>query len=475
MMRRLFLVLPLLAAGCTVGPDYHRPAMPGEAAGWATPAAARADQSTVIVAPWQALGDTTLDALIAKALAANSDIAEAKGRLREARALLGGAQARGLPSISASADAQQTQVSLNGQFPAKNIPNFDRNFPLFDAGFDASWEIDLWGGNRRGVEAARGQLRAAQARATDVRLQVVAEVARTYAQLRAAQTMLASARTDAEAQAKTAALVEQRYRAGEASAFDNNRAAEQARSTAAAIPGLEADARAAALKLGVLTGQPPEAMQALADQPAALPAPPANVAVGARADMLRRRPDISAAEADLAAATANIGVETANLYPRLSLTGSFSQQARTGSDLFSGDSFGFSVGPRLKWAIFDFGQVRAQIKAADARADQAAARYTKAVLNALADSETAINRYAAAQATLAARDEARARSRAALDLARQRYQAGEDDLLALLSAQSAFTQADRNAASAHEAALEAYIALVKALGGGWSKGASSSQ
>ena len=470
-MRRLILVLPLplLAAACTVGPDYRRPVSPGEAGQWVSPA----NVADAELAPWAKLGDPVLSDLIAKAVAANLDIVEAEAKLREARAQRGVTRAKSLPSASLKGSAQQTQTSLVGQFPAENIPFYDRNFSLFEAGFDASWEIDLWGGQRRAVQAADRQIDAARARAVDLRLQTVAEVVRTYAQLRGAQASLATVRADAQAQSEIARIVRQRFQAGEAARFDVSRAEEQARTAAAAIPALEADSRAAAFKLALLTGRAPEAVTGLIDTPAALPTLPANVAVGARADMLRRRPDIRAAEADLAAATANVGVETSNLYPKLSLTGSFSQQSRNPADLVSGNSFGFSVGPRLSWAIFDAGRVRAQIRVAGARADQASARYTKAVLGALADSETAINRYAAAMATVAERDAARAAGQTSLDLARQRYKAGEDDLLALLQAQSAYTNADRSAAQARETALASYATLVKALGGGWVSAASA--
>jgi len=466
-MRRLilFLPLPLLAAACTtVGPDYKRPATPGEEAVWISPAA---NTAAAELTPWAALGDPVLSDLIDKAVAANLDIAEAEAKLREARAQRGVTGARTLPNASLNGAAQQTQVSLNGQFPAANIPRFDRNFSLFDAAFDASWEIDLWGGVRRAVQSADRQIDAARARAADIRLQTVAEVVRTYAQMRGSQAALANVRADAQSAADTARIVRQRFQAGEAARFDDARAEEQARTAAAAIPGLEADMRAAAFKLALLTGRAPEAVTGLIDTPAPLPALPANLTVGMRADMLRRRPDIRAAEADLAAATANVGTETANLYPRLSLTGSFSQQSRRPGDLVSNDSLGFSVGPRLSWAIFDAGKVRAQIRAAGARADAATARYTKAVLAALADSETAINRYAAATATVHDRDAARAASQMALDLARQRYKAGEDDLLALLQAQTAYSNADRAATGARQTALETYATLVKALGGGW--------
>jgi NodT family efflux transporter outer membrane factor (OMF) lipoprotein len=466
-MRRLYLALalplPMLAAACTVGPDYRRPATVGEAGPWLTPV----NTADVDLSPWKSLGDPVLNDLIDQALAANLDIAEAEGRLREARAQRGATRANGLPQANLSGSAQQTETSLNGQFPAASIPHYQRNFSLFDAGFDASWEIDLWGGQRRRIESADREIDAARARSIDTRLQVVAEVARAYAQLRGSQAALASVRDDAAAEAETARLVHRRVLAGESARFDDTRAEAEARTVAAQIPGLEADVRAAAYTLAVLTGRAPEDVTATLLTPAPLIVPPADVAVGIRADMLRRRPDIRAAEADLAAANANIGAETANLYPRLSLTGSFSQQSRKIGDLTSGNSFGMAVGPKLSWAIFDAGKVRAQIHVANARADQAAARYTKAVLSALADSETAINRYAAAKATVAERDAARAASQTSLDLARQRYKSGEDDLLALLQAQSSYSTADQAAAQAHEAAFEAYAALVKALGGGW--------
>ncbi len=467
-MRRLILAaLPLLVTACTVGPDYRRPASPGENAAWLS----AVDAGEADLAPWARLGDPVLSDLIAQAVAANPDIAEAEARLREARVQRGATRARGLPSATARGSAQQTQTSLNGQFPAADIPFYDRNFSLFDAGFDASWEIDLWGGQRRAVEAANRQIDAARARAMDVRLQTVAEVVRAYAQLRGSQAALATVRANARDAAETARIVRLRVKAGEAAGFDEARAEEQARTAAAAIPGLDADMRAAAFRLALLSGRAPEAMTGLIDTPAPLPTLPDNVAVGARADMLRRRPDIRAAEADLAAATATIGVETSNLYPKLSLTGSFSQQSRNPGDLVSGDSLGFAVGPRLSWAIFDAGRVRAQISAANARNDQAAARYTKAVLGALADSETAINRYAAAIATVHERDAASTASRTSLDLARQRYKAGEDDLLAVLQAETAYANADRGTAQARQSALETYAALIKALGGGWIEGA----
>jgi len=457
----LLLTLPLLAGACTVGPDYHRPAVPGETGGWIAPAAS----APVDRASWRSLGDPLLTSLIDRALAANPDIAEADSRLREARAMRDAAAGRALPELDANGSAQKQQLSRNGQLPVGAIPGFDRRFSLFDLGFDASWEIDLWGGTRRAVEASGRQVESAAAQAEDMRLRIAAEVARTYADLRAAQGLAASTQADADAQTGIARLVHQRFAAGEASRLDDSRAAAAARTAIAQIPAFEADARAAIYSLATLLGQPPETLLPELSPPVPLPATPAHVALGLRSDLLRRRPDVRAAEADLAAATANIGVETARLFPSFSLIGGIGQQARNVGDILSAGSTRFQVGPSLHWPIFDAGRIRADIRAADARADQAAARYTKAVLAALADSETAANRYAAAQTAAHESEAALAASRQSLTLARQRFQTGEDDLLTLLQAESSYRDADRAAIQSRQQALATYIALIKALGG----------
>lgn len=463
-------VLPLLAlSACTVGPDYARPA-DTTAGQWL----AAADTQPVDTAWWRGLDDPLLAELVDQAVARNLDLKEAEARLREARANRDAAAGRGLPTLDVNASATQNQLSENGQIPVGNIPGFDRSFSLFDAGFDAAWEIDLWGRNARAVEAASARTGAAEAARRETQMRVIAEVVRSYADLRGAQARLASVGGDAEAQQGIARLVEERFRAGEASRFDWLRADAQAKTTRAALSGLDADAKAAAWRIALLTAQPPEALAGRLLAPAPVPTSPASVAAGLRSDLLRRRPDIAQAERELAAATADVGVATAELFPRLSLIGSVGQQGRTGDDLFSSGSTRFSIGPSLHWPIFSGGTIRANIRAADARADAAAARYERAVLTALSDSETALNRYAAAQATRAEREDARAQTAQALDLARQRFRAGEDDLIVLLDAQSDYSAAERQAIDARVAELEALVALYKALGGGWeSAGAGS--
>lgn len=468
-IRCLSAAVPLIAlAACTVGPDHRPPAFSATAAPWIAPA----DAAPVDLAWWRGLNDPLLTRLVETVVARNLDLREAEASLRVARADRDAAAGRRLPTINAAGSVTTNRLSENGQIPIGAIPGFDRNLNLFDAGFDASWEIDLWGRTARTVEAANARAEAADAARQAMVMQVIAETVRAYADLRTAQARAASARADADAQTGISRLTEQRYRAGETSRFNFLRTDAQARATSAAIAGLEADATAAAYRLALLAGQPPEALMTELRASGPIPQPGA-IAAGLRADLLRRRPDIRQAERTLAAATADIGVATADLFPRFSLLGSIGQQAQHGSDLASAASTRFSFGPSFSWPIFAGGTIRAQIRAANARADAAAARYEKAVLSALADSEAALNRYAAAQSMRNDRNTARDRTAEALALARQRYRAGEDDLIVLLDAQSAFSAADTQAIDARAAELQAAIALYKALGGGWEAFAAS--
>ncbi|GGC34365.1 multidrug MFS transporter [Novosphingobium marinum] len=468
MKTRTALLALTLLAGCTVGPEYERPEVAGAVGDdWLSDANAGAFDAE----PWRRLGDPLLAELVERAVSRNLEIGQARARLREARALRDAVAGGRLPQAAAIASATGQQLSENGQLPVGNLPGFDRDFSLFDAGFDASWEIDLWGGTRRAVEAASARVAAAQAQEREVRLQVIAEVVRSYAGMRGAQAEAQVLQEDAEAQARIADLVRQLHRSGEVARSDGEEAAARARAAAAQVPSARARASGSAYALAVLAGEPPEALAERLLAPAPIPRPPGDVAAGIRSDMLRRRPDVLAAEAGLEAATADIGVQTAQLFPQFSLIGQIGQQARSLDDLASTGSTRFTVGPSLRWPIFSGGRIRAQIRAADARAEGAAAAYEQAVLRALADSEAAIVRYdaavRAADDLIAAED----RSAESLELARQRYRAGEDSLIDYLEVQSRYNAVRRAAAQAKAAQLEAHAALVKALGGGWAGGA----
>lgn len=456
------IMLTSALAGCTVGPDY-RPRATAIEPGWISPVSSGA----VDLDWWSKLQDPLLNELVTSAIADNKDLAEASARLREARANRDAVRGRSSPQIGASGAVTQNRLSENGQLPVGKVPGLGRDIAIYDAGFDASWELDLWGGTRRAIESAEARSQLAEEARRAVILQVIAEVARSYVDLRTAQTLRANAITDAQAQAEIARLVAERLRVGLASRFDLVRAQEQAQSTAAAIPGLDGDAAAAAFRIALLLGKRPEDLYERLRRPGQMPPVAVAVGVGLKSELLLRRPDIRQAERDLAAATAEVGVATSELFPRIALLGGIGAQARGPGDLLSADSLRFQVGPALRWPIFSAGRIRAQIRAADARADAALIRYDRAVLNALADSETAINRYVAAGDTREQREGAQRAGAEAVSLAKQRYTAGEDDLIVLLQTQSKASAADRLAILANATELQQLISLYKALGGGW--------
>jgi NodT family efflux transporter outer membrane factor (OMF) lipoprotein len=453
-------------SACAVGPQYSSPPPVAFSDQWiGSPDTAAVDPSW-----WRALNDPVLSDLVERSAAQNLDIKIANARLREARANRDATAGQRLPQADISGSATRNRISANGEIPIDLIPGFNRDLWLYEAGFDASWEIDLWGHQSRAVEGATARAQASAEDRRETLVRVEAEVVRSYVDLRSAQEQLASATADAQAQESIARLVDERFRGGESSRFDYVRAEAQARTTRAAVPGFEAAAHAATYQLALLTGQPPEALSALLQSPRPLPRAPAVVSAGLRSDLLRRRPDVARAERQLAAATADVGVATAELFPRLSLVGSYGQLAQNGGDFFTENSNQFSIGPSLHWPVFAGGTIRANIRAATARADAAASAYEGAVLAALSDSETAINRYANAERTQDDREVARQQSDEALSLARQRYRAGEDDLIVLLDAQSAYTIAEQQSIVARADSLAALAALYKSLGGSWEAG-----
>lgn len=463
-MPRLPLLALLALAGCTVGPDYQRPA-PSAAtqAPWVEPGTPGAVDLTW----WDSFGDPQLSALVGRALASAPDLKEAQARLAEARANRDAVAGGRLPSVEAKGSVTQNVLSENGQLPLGNIPGFDRSFQLFDLGFDASWELDFWGRRTRQTEAANARADAALFGQRDVMLTLIGEVARSYFDLRAAQADAASAQALAGADADLARLTGLRFKAGEASRLELERAEGTARTSAAAVPGADARAAAAAYRIAALVGAAPEEVAPELRKPAPLPASPDRILVGVRSELLERRPDIRRAERELAAATADIGVATADLFPRFSLLGGFGQQARTPGDLFSVDSSRLQIGPSFSWPIFSGGTIRAQIRAADARAQGAAARYEKAVTGALSDSETAINRFLNARVSETEAGAALDRERSAYALAEKRATSGEDDRLTLLRARQSLLAAEQRADQAKAAKGQAAVALYKSLGGGW--------
>lgn len=457
------VALPLLLSACALGPDYQAP-QPRIATSWSGEAQAGAVESG---AWWKDLNDPMLDALIEDMLTRNPDLREAQARLAEARANQDAVRGGRLPQVSTSASANQMVLSENGQLPIGQIPGVSRDFGLFDVGFDASWEIDLWGRQARQREAAQARTQAAALSVEGTRLQLIAELARAYVNLRLTQSDEASARESLALRKQLADLTGLLAKAGEVSQIEANRTQSDADSAQLSLSDAQASTRAAALQVARLVGAQPADLLARLEVAGAIPLPPAAIGAGLPSELLRRRPDILAAERELAASSADIGVARADQFPRLSLGLAFGQQARVVSDLLDSESSRLQAGPSLLWPIFNGGRARAMVRAADARAQGAAARYDAAVIGALTDSETAINRFDRSLAAYKAAQAAAEQDEAIYRLARQRQQAGEDDRIIFARAGLTRLAATQQLARTQAGAVESSIALHKALGGGW--------
>lgn len=458
-----FLVLGLLApilAGCMVGPDYRTPplSMPAQ---WS----AEQPQTTVVPADlagwWKRLGDETLDGLVEEAVTGNLDVATAKASIREARASYREAHGALLPSVSGSGAVERSRTAAGGTSVAASTDN------QFQAGFDASWEIDLFGANRRAAEAARYGIDAAEEELRSTLLTLIGDVASAYVEARGYQARMALSRRTAASQRETAELTRNKFRLGAVSQVDLSNAEGLAASTEAAVFELEASYRETVHRLSVLTGRPPETLMERMEASAAIPAPRLPIPTGIPADILLSRPDIRLAERQLAQYTARIGQAEAERYPSISLTGSISTSAASAGDLGRKSTIGWSFGPSLTVPLFNGGQLAAAVDVARAQRDRYFIAYRSAVLTALEDVENAIVALSRERLRADRLDESAKAYRNSATLSRTRYQFGASSFLDLLDA-------ERSAYSAEESLIESrvsiatdYIALNKALGGGW--------
>ena len=338
---------------------------------------------------------------------------------------------------------------------------------LYSAGFDATWELDFFGRVRRSVQAASAEVAASEADRHDVLITVIAELARNYFDFRGGQNQLAVARRNAENQRETLDLTSSKFQAGRATELDTARARAQLNATLAAIPPLEASIKHAIHRLGVLTGQPPTALESELATPVPIPTLPALVNIGNPADLLRRRSDIRAAERSLAAATARIGIETSDLFPRVTFNGNLGVQASEFSGLMKSGADTYSFGPSITWAALDLGHVSARIKAAKAHAEGQLAAYEKTVLAALEETENALVDFGREQARRDYLAEADRSATQAMALARQRYEGGVADFLPALDAERTQLDIEAQFAQSQTRTATSLIAIYKALGGGW--------
>jgi NodT family efflux transporter outer membrane factor (OMF) lipoprotein len=474
-----WLCLGLLAlialAGCAVGPDYRPPktevpkTWDGQNVVTTGQPSKTTTQPVALVEWWQAFNDPSLSSLVEMAIRNNLDVRLAEARIREARAALGVAGAPLWPGVNASVLYERSQGSseavTTGGPALATAPGLRE---LFQVGLDASWEIDIFGGTRRNIEAAGADLKAAVEDRRDVLVTLVGEVGNNYLNLRGFQQQIAIAQQNLKAQKHNAEITRKRFNAGFVSALDVANADAQVATTAAQIPGLESSARAAIYSLGVLLGREPAALEKDLARPTPIPLTPLEIPVGLPSELLRRRPDIRRAEAQIHAATARIGVATADLFPKFSLTGSFGFSSNDLTKLGNLSSSKFwSFGPTVTWPIFAGGRIRYNIEVQDALTEQALLTYQKTVLTALKDVETALVAYAKEQQRRKSLTTAVANNRKAVDLAMRRYVAGKTDFLNVLTAQLNLYTTENALVQSTNTVDTNLIALYKALGGGW--------
>jgi len=456
------VVLTSVATACaSVGPDYAPPGIDAPPA-WQrsageTGAVAREDLSRW----WERLEDPVLSGLIEDSLAGSLDLRSAQARLRQARALRAIAGADRFPTVSASAAASRargSQQAIGG----------GRTTELYSAGFDARWEPDIFGGVRRGIEAAQADLEASEASLQNTRVSLVAEVALNYVEVRAFQARLAIAQANLASQSETFQLTDWRAQAGLAGALDVEQARAQLEQTRAQIPSLESSLAQAEHRLAVLLGRTPGALRERLAVRGPVPAPPQRIAVGIPADTLRQRPDVRAAERSLAAETARIGQAQAARYPAFALTGSIGVEALSASALGAGGAAASSLAASVATVLFDGGRLRQQVEAQSAVAEQALVSYENAILAALEEVENALVGLSNGQRRAAALRTAVEAARNAALLARQRYASGLIDFLTLLDAERTLLTIEDSLAATQAESASALIQLYKALGGGWS-------
>ena len=454
-LRAVTAAAGLVLCACAVGPNFVSPT----ASALKVPGAYQTATSTTTVdlAEWWArFDDPVLTDLVTTALAGNNDIDAARARLRVARASLRGARGALLPTLSATTGASRSDV-LRG-------PGGEQSG--YQAGLDAAWEADVFGGLRRSVEASRATAAGAQAGLADVRRAIAAELALDYIDLRATQNRLAITRANLQSQDETLQIVGWRAQAGLVGALDLEQARGLRAQTAAAVPQLETTLATDANRIAVLIGEAPGAVTAKLAPMRPIPLAPDGVEAGLPADLLDRRPDVLAAKASLAAETAKIGVARAQLYPDLRLSGSMTTSALSFASL--GSSVLGNLAANITAPIFQGGQIRARIAGQTASADAALAAYRQTVLTALEDVENALislDRSKARETQLA---EAQDAAQNAALYAQNRYRAGLIDFQALLETQRTLLNSQDARTVARAARTSAAVQLYKALGGGWS-------
>jgi multidrug efflux system outer membrane protein len=466
--------------GCTVGPNYQRPdvAVSDHFGATTRPATQHVDFARW----WTNFNDPLLNSLIDRAVADNLDLKIAQARVREARAQRGVVAADALPSLNANASYRRSRTSENafnfsgepasagGSSPKSTLGTFNApgsTTDLFQTGFDASWEIDVFGGVRREVEAAEADISAQIENQRDTLVSLLAEVARNYLELRGFQQQIEIANRNVKIQQDAAEVAQAKSRLAGGSELDVARAQAQVAATQAQIPTLQTQRDQAAHRLGVLLGRDPRALIAELEQIQPIAKGPPEIPPGLPSELLRRRPDVRRSERELAAATARIGVATADLYPKFSITAALGLQSEQFSHLADWRSRFWNIAPGVSWSLFDAGRIRSNIQVQTERERQALYRYQSSILTALEDVENSLTAYSKEQSRRQLLQESVDRSRRAVELANTLYQGGARDFLNVIDAERSLAQAEDQLVQSDRLIATDLVALYKALGGGW--------
>ncbi len=402
--------------------------------------------------------------MIEEALEANHDLRIAQARLDEARASRRSAYLDLFPTVTASGSRQRSSLAAP---EVPGAPPDARSSDYYEAGFDATWEVSLFGRSLRGIASQTAFADAAQAQVWGTQVAITAEIARQYFELRGLQQRLDVARRNADAQRQSLAITRARVDNGIGNDLDRARAEAQYESTLAQIPQLETAAARAIYRIGVLTGQPPATHEARLSAPYEAPPLPDVQPVGRPEDLLRRRPDIVAAERTLAARTNLIGYRMTDLFPRITFNGRIGYAAEQLGDLGRSGTRSWRFGPSISWAAFDIPRVLQEVNAEKARTEGALAEYQQSVLEALEDAEGSLNAYGRNAAERDHRERAAKASADAVRLARMRYDAGISDFETVLDTERALLQNEDLMTQSRVQAATSLIAVYKALGGGW--------
>jgi NodT family efflux transporter outer membrane factor (OMF) lipoprotein len=483
MRRAAAFVLVTALAGCTVGPDYAGPPEVASAAK-VSGTFVRASDEALVRAPgvarwWDTLGDQTLSSLVDDALAHSPNIEVAQARIREAQGRLAQGRADLLPSLAASA------LYVHARLPGTSLSSADEGasqdngntqsdggssaLNFYNIGANASWEPDLFGGRRRGIEGARATVEQRYADLADAQVSLSAQVAQSYVNLRDAQDRSRLNARSTELQRQAVELTRQRYAAGTASKLDLERLQGQLEADAAQNVPLSAQIAMYKDALAMLTGRAPGELDATLDAPAPLPLPPAQVPIGDPASLIAQRPDVRSAERALAASTANIGAQKARMFPGIKFSGILGLGGTDPGDVLDPGNLAALLVPQLSWPILDFGRNRAQVRLAEAQRDAADAQYRQSVLQALQDAEDNLARFGATRRQLAGFIRSERSAASAVALNRQRFAAGTSTLIDQLDIERQDLSAATAVSQAKAQLTIDYIAIQKALGLGWAE------